>query len=100
MVQKGIGFGIAKRFLEEKYSIVLLDKDEKAIDAIQDLTLQNNCLILQCDVSSPDQVETSISKVIAHFGRIDVLINNAGIAIFKEALKITYQDGLILWLLI
>jgi meso-butanediol dehydrogenase / (S,S)-butanediol dehydrogenase / diacetyl reductase len=89
---KGIGFGIAQRFLDEKYSIVILDKDEIAMDAIQDWSRQNDCLILKCDVSNPEQVETSISKVITHFGRLDVLINNAGIAIFKEALKITYED--------
>ncbi|MEP7320979.1 MAG: SDR family oxidoreductase [Saprospiraceae bacterium] len=89
---KGIGLGIAKRFLDEKYSIAILDRDEKAMDAIQDWAKLNACLLLQCDVSKPGEVESTISKVMKHFGRIDVLINNAGIAIFKEALKITYQD--------
>ena len=40
----------------------------------------NNVLGLECDVSEPDQVDQSVNRVLEQFGRIDVLVNNAGIA--------------------
>lgn len=45
-----------------------------------------------CDVSDEKLVYESIDKVIAHYGRIDALINNAGIAIFKPAIELTFDE--------
>ena len=45
-----------------------------------------------CDVSDPQQVQAAIEQVAAHFGRIDALVNNAGIAVFKPILETTVED--------
>jgi len=45
-----------------------------------------------CDVSNPKQVRSAISAVVKRFRRIDALVNNAGIAVFKPILKTTYKE--------
>ena len=52
----------------------------------------NNVLGLECDVAEPDQVDQSVNRVVDHFGRIDVLVKNAGIAEFKPMLETTYEE--------
>jgi NAD(P)-dependent dehydrogenase (short-subunit alcohol dehydrogenase family) len=45
-----------------------------------------------CDVSEPKQVKAAIANVAKRFRRIDALVNNAGVAVFKPILKTTYQE--------
>ena len=52
----------------------------------------NNVLGLECDVAEPDQVDQSVNRVVEEFGRIDVLVNNSGIAEFKPMLETTYEE--------
>ena len=76
----GIGRAAAKALLKGGYKVVLtgrnLDKLQKAIvDIGGDAT---NCLAVACDVGNPEQVKSLFSEIQKHFGRIDVLFNNAG----------------------
>jgi len=90
---RGIGLATAKRFLAEGWRVALLDIDgdnlKKAMAAIgkPDATLS-----VTCDVADPAGVEKALAAVKARFGRLDALINNAGIAIFKPILDVTYED--------
>ena len=52
----------------------------------------NNVLGLECDVAEPDQVDQAVNLVVEEFGRIDVLVNNAGIAEFKPMLETSYDE--------
>ena len=49
-------------------------------------------LALHCDVSKPQKVAAAVAKIEKRFGRIDSLVNNAGVAIFKPILDITWKD--------
>ena len=49
-------------------------------------------LALHADVSQPDQVARAVAAVDARFGRIDALINNAGVAVFKPILQTSYAE--------
>ena len=90
---RGIGLAISKKFLEEGYRVAILDIDQKTLSQTmkQDFDT-NNVLGLECDVSEPDQVDQSVNRLVDHFGRIDVLVNNAGIAEFKPMLETTYEE--------
>ena len=90
---RGIGLAISKKFLEEGYQIAILDIDQKTLlqTMKQDFDT-NNVLGLECDVAEPDQVDQSVNRVVEKFGRIDVLVNNAGIAEFKPMLETTYEE--------
>ena len=90
---RGIGLAISKKFLEEGYRVAILDIDQKTLSQTmkQDFDT-NNVLGLECDVAEPDQVDQSVNRVVEEFGRIDVLVNNAGIAEFKPMLETSYEE--------
>ena len=90
---RGIGLAISKKFLEEGYRVAILDIDQKTLSqTMKQFFDTNNVLGLECDVSEPDQVDQSVNRVVEEFGRIDVLVNNAGIAEFKPMLETTYEE--------
>jgi len=75
---EGIGWATARRLAAEHAHVVLLDLDgEAAITRATELGAGH--LGLGADVSSPEAVAGAVDTVLARFGRIDVLINNAGI---------------------
>jgi len=78
---KGIGRGIAINFAKEGASVVVsdLNKDEclRVVAEIEALGVE--ALAIQCDVSIKKEVDELISATVAKFGRLDVLVNNAGI---------------------
>ncbi len=90
---RGIGLAIAEKFLDTGYRVALLDVDvETLAQTAEALHLRPEAISIVCDVSDPQQVQASIDRVADHFGRIDVLVNNAGRAIFKPAQETTFED--------
>ncbi len=81
---RGIGMAIGRWFLAHGHGVALLDIDaETLMPAAAALGDEARVLALHCDVSDPKQVQAAIDQVAARFGRIDALINNAGVAVFK-----------------
>lgn len=90
---RGIGLAIGQWFLAHGHQVVLLDVDSATLDAAQkQLNRSDDVLCLQTDVSQPDQVQAAANQVMARFGRVDALVNNAGVAVFKPALETTFED--------
>jgi meso-butanediol dehydrogenase / (S,S)-butanediol dehydrogenase / diacetyl reductase len=90
---RGIGLAIARRFVAQGQRVALLDIDVPTLEvATTVLGDTDTALALACDVSQPQQVQDAIERVVATFGRIDALVNNAGIAIFKPILETSYDD--------
>lgn len=89
---RGIGLGIAEKFLESGHAVALLDKDQVTLSATAGRLRDQDALAVVCDVSQPDQVQNAVANVIDAFGRIDSLVNNAGIAVFKPILETTTED--------
>ena len=90
---RGIGLAVARKFLDLDYRVALLDIDAPALlQAAAGLGGNDKVLALECDVAVPLQVKASIDRVAAHFGRIDALVNNAGVALFKPMLDTTYEE--------
>jgi len=90
---RGIGLATARRFLADGWQVALLDIDgdnlQRTCDAIgrPDVTLA-----LTCDVADVAGVGRAIDRLAGRYGRLDALVNNAGIAIFKPILDVTYED--------
>ncbi len=93
---RGIGSAIAREFAEESYDIIINYKknEEEAMALKRKLEDQYSVsvLLVKADVSSEEQVKSMVDKVMDTYGRIDVLVNNAGIAIDKEFEDRTVAD--------
>src|SRR5258705_5897628 len=90
---RGIGLATAKRFLAEGWRVALLDiEDELLHGAVAALANPDAILALHCDVSDADSVEAAIETVSQRFGRLDALVNNAGIAVFAPLLDTSEAD--------
>lgn len=78
---RGIGLSTARLLSERGWRVVLADIDAEELDRVAP-TIPGACAIA-CDVSDPDQVASLIAGAIDWSGRIDALVNNAGIADFR-----------------
>ena len=79
----GIGMAIAELFAAQRANLVMLDIAPGVVDAAGKLGARH--LGLACDVSDLAQVRAAVAAVDARFGRIDVLVNNAGVALLNKA---------------
>ena len=83
---KGIGLGIAKVLSEKGAKVVVVDWDEengeKTAENLRKKSRQ--VIFIKCDVSNEDQVKAMIDKTIETFGQINILVNNAGIGVYKS----------------
>ena len=89
---RGIGFGIAACFARLGERLVIADVDLAAADAaaVELNTLgARGCFGVRCDVSHRDDAERMVTDVVAHAGRIDVLVNNAGVCPFQEVMDMS-----------
>jgi NAD(P)-dependent dehydrogenase (short-subunit alcohol dehydrogenase family) len=77
---RGIGLATAKRFLADGWRVAMIDRDAPAL-AEAAAGLENAHPVL-CDVSKPDEIEAMIAETVDLTGRIDALVNNAGVADF------------------
>jgi len=90
---RGIGLAIGQWFLAHGHRIALLDIDgetlQRSVAAFDD---SDAVLGVHADVRSPEQVAAGVARVVAKFGRIDKLVNNAGIAVFKPVMQTSYAE--------
>jgi NAD(P)-dependent dehydrogenase (short-subunit alcohol dehydrogenase family) len=74
----GIGEGTVRRFLEEGARCVIADlQDERGAELARELGAET--FFVRADVSDEAQVANLVSQAVAHFGRLDCMVNNAGI---------------------
>jgi len=91
----GIGLATAQRFASEQAMVVIADRNSaKADAAAQQLRAAgaNGVLASACDVSVEAQVEATVDAAMAHFGRLDVVVNNAGLMTFHKLGELTHED--------
>ena len=79
---RGIGFGLAHEFLARNHAVVVSGRSQEGVDrAVQELISRHGAdriLGQPCDVGVFDQVQALWHAAKAHFGRIDIWVNNAG----------------------
>jgi NAD(P)-dependent dehydrogenase (short-subunit alcohol dehydrogenase family) len=91
----GIGLATAQRFHAEGAIVVIADRDaDKATDAAASLKRDGgpDAWASACDVSDAGQVTASVDGAMQRFGRIDVVINNAGLMTFDPLGKLDTED--------
>lgn len=90
---RGIGLAIAKKFYAEKYQVIIIDRDEEAMQQCKtQLNGLPNYSFFLCDVSDAEQVKNTFDNITVQFSAVHALVNNAGIAIFKPAQEVSFED--------
>jgi NAD(P)-dependent dehydrogenase (short-subunit alcohol dehydrogenase family) len=90
---RGIGLAVAKRFLADGWRVALLDIEGALLNgAVAALAEPDNTLALDCDVSDAAAVRAAVEAVNRRFGRLDALVNNAGVAVFAPVLETSDDD--------
>lgn len=93
---RGIGKAIAIEFAKQGYNVVInyIHSKKEASELRKELEEKYNisALSIKADITDEQQVKTMINEIIGTFGKIDVLVNNAGIAIDKEFEDRTSDD--------
>ena len=89
----GIGHGIAKRYLEADWRVVIADLNaDGAISAARELADQKAAIGIGMDVTKEDEVNAGVEKTVDTFGRIDILVSNAGIQIVHPIEEFPFAD--------
>ncbi len=91
---KGIGKGIAVRYAEEGAAVVLASRsmDLLAAAAKEIEAKGGKALALEVDVSRYESVEKVVDRAAAHFGRLDIMVNNAGISMAVPSEELAPRD--------
>lgn len=93
---RGIGRAVGAWFLRHGYRLALLDLAgqtlAQAATELGALGAGSAVIGLACDVSDPAQVDSAAAQVLAQFGRVDALVNNAGVALFKPCSATSFAD--------
>lgn len=90
---RGIGLATSRWFLAHGHQVAMLDIDaEELAKAAVEYQGDKRVLALPCDVSNPEQVQETMARIEAHFGRIDALVNNAGVAVFKTLGTTSFEE--------
>ncbi len=94
---RGIGRGLALRLAKEGADVVInyLSSKEEAERASNEVRSQGRkCTVIQADVTNQAQVHRMIDKIAEEYGRLDILINNAGRFFYKTVADMTREEWL------
>jgi len=95
---RGIGKAIAKNFAAAGARVAILYKsNQAAADATLASLAGSEHIAVQGDVAAPEQVQRVVAETIAAFGRLHIVINNAGIGIYHPIDTTTYPDWQAAW---
>ncbi len=91
---RGLGLVLARQLAKEGARIALLARDQDELARAQvDLAARGaDVLAVACDLTSRDHIASAIDRIVAHFGGIDVLINNAGVIEVGPVEHMTRED--------
>ncbi|SEC99626.1 3-oxoacyl-[acyl-carrier protein] reductase [Amycolatopsis tolypomycina] len=86
----GIGSAVAKRCLEEGAQVVISDWHERRLK--EKAAELGDVHAIPCDVTQEDQVQALIDGAVEQFGRLDVMVNNAGLGGTKSVIDMTDEE--------
>lgn len=88
----GIGLGIVKRLLDDGMNVLAADRDPKACGAVRGLLEGRSVHVMEADMTVEEQVREVMDEALVHFGRIDLLCNNAGVRHIAPLADISLAD--------
>jgi 3-oxoacyl-[acyl-carrier protein] reductase len=90
----GIGRAIALAFAQEGACVALAGRTEETLVRVADevRALGGDVLPVRASVSDPADVQRMVHEARSHFGRVNILVNNAGVFVYRRFLDLTLQD--------
>ncbi|MAI62054.1 MAG: 3-oxoacyl-ACP reductase [Micavibrio sp. TMED27] len=88
----GMGAATAKRFAKDGYKVVINGRTQSKLQKVADEIGGDEVLIVAGDISNPEDAANIVQQTIDSFGRLDVLVNNAAIAIFSAIEDLSLED--------
>jgi NAD(P)-dependent dehydrogenase (short-subunit alcohol dehydrogenase family) len=88
---KGIGESAVRIFVRDGYKVSIMDIDLEAGNALSD-DLGKNAHFIKCDMGDESNIKSAFEEAKAHFGEIDVLVNNVGINVYGTILSTTSEE--------
>lgn len=88
---QGVGRGVALAVAKEGARVAVLGRTVSKCDAVVDeiAAFGGTAIAVECDVGHRDRIETSVARVVAEWGRIDLLVNNAQSMFYASIRKLT-----------
>lgn len=88
---RGIGRAVAHKFAAEGAAVVVAERDASSGKAVADelLVIGHRALFIATDITRESEVRQAIDQTVAHFGKLDIVVNNAGITFRYEATTMT-----------
>ena len=85
----GIGLGVTKAFAENGVKVAMVDISDKGHEVAAGI---EGAKFYKCDVTNEEQVRSTVDAVLKDFGKIDILHNNAGVAVRKTVVDLTEKE--------
>jgi len=79
----GIGEAIARRFAADGASVALAARSRDKLEALA-RELPSEAIVVQADMSQPEEVRAMVARTVEHFGRLDILVNNAAVGMYAS----------------
>jgi NAD(P)-dependent dehydrogenase (short-subunit alcohol dehydrogenase family) len=90
---RGIGAATARQFGRSNYAVAVLDVLDEGQTLCDELNAAGaDALFFHCDVSSEAEVKERVAQIQARYGRIDVLVNNAGVVLVKPLEEVAWGE--------
>lgn len=90
---RGIGLATSRSFLEQGWNVAMLDIDGPELDrALREIAAPDRVVTLTSDVSDAVSLKGALATVAERFEKIDALVNNAGVAVFKPVQDTTQAE--------
>ena len=90
----GIGLATVKAFLEKGAKVIIADFNEEGGQQAEQQLKQGDAEVafVKVDVASEESVEQLIAATVKRYGRVDIMVNNAGIGVLSVTHELTYED--------
>ncbi|MCR9080263.1 MAG: SDR family NAD(P)-dependent oxidoreductase [Hyphomonadaceae bacterium] len=90
----GLGLSMARIFLKRGASVMLADRDAEGLErAVAELSSDTNQVAsVVCDVADASEIEKAAQATIDHFGKVHIVVNNAGVGLGGQPGEIPLQD--------
>lgn len=96
---RGIGKAIVKRYAREGAKVVVSGTNQALIEAVTNEIRQDGgtAIGIKCDVSKLDEINNLYDKTLEEYGEINIVVNNAGIAVFKPFVEVDPETVRRIW---